>query len=466
MDEFKELFENSVLNDETKAALSEAWNSKLETARKEIREEVEADVRNEFKDRYENDKGRLYEAMDQMLSDAVQKYSSDMIEESIRLKEEKEKLAVAVKESRNIAEEKIASNMKMFEQFVADQLREKITLLSEEKKKLEKDAVDAAKKEARSKEAKKQKMKETIDHLNTFVLSKLSEEINKLREKENELAQAKVEVKESLRAHKISLNEETAARINKLEEFILNQLKSELVEFKNEKDSLATLRVKMVKESKDNLNKTRLEFVKRASSLIENTISSRLEEEITSLKESITEARNNQLGQKMFETFQDVFMASYLAEGTKFRKVENELEKVKNELNESKKINASQEKLIESKDIRIKLSEERVLRTKTMQNLLRPLNKDKRETMESLLETVKTSDLDKAFHKYLNVLNEEVKPKVNTKLLTETKAKPAPAEAIEVTGNKTLINESVISDENKEAEELRAYLRRTAGIKN
>lgn len=466
MDGFKELLENSVFNDETKAALTEAWNSKIESAKQEIREEVEAEVRNEFKARYENDNGRLYEAMDAMLSDAVNRYSSEMIEESVRLKKEKEKLAAAVKESRRSAEIKVSENMKVFENFITEELRNKITSLVEEKKKLEKALVDSAKKEKRTKESKKEKMKETIENLNTFVLSKLSEEIKNLRKKEKELDDEKETVKESLRQHRISLNEETAARINKLEKFMLGQLKTELTEFKEEKDNLSILRVKMVKESKDNLNKTRVEFVKRAASLIESTITQRLETEITDLKESIRVARENDFGRKIFEAYKNDFMKSYLAEGTEVRKVEKQLEAVKSELNETKQSIDKQKKLMENAQIRLRLSEERVLRTKTLNNLMRTLNKDKREIMESLLETVKTDDLDKAFHKYLPVLNEEQAPRKNAKILTETKtSKTEKSTPVAVTGNKQ-INESAMSDEEKDAEELRAYLRRTAGITN
>lgn len=465
MDGFKELLESSVFNDETKAALKEAWDSKLNEAKKELREEVEAEVRTEFKDRYENDKGRLYEAMDLMLNEAIKKYSSEMIEESIRLKDEKNKLAVAVKEARKTTESKVAENMNMLENFVAEELRGKITSLAEEKRKLEKALVDSAKREARTKEAKKAKMSETINNLNTFVLGKLNEEIKSLRAKEEELAKEKVNLEEALRKHKLSLNEETASRINKLETFMIGQLKTELKEFKEEKDSLATLRVKMVKEAKDNLNKTRSEFVKRAASLIEGTISSRLEIEISELKEDIRQARENDFGRKIFEAYKNDFMRSYLAEGTEVRKVENELNEVKNKLKESLETNSKQKKLMENASIRLKLTEERVLRTKTLNNLLRPLNKEKREIMESLLETVKTNELENSFHKYLSVLNEEKSPSKSTKILSETKTRPAKA-TVEVTGNKTQINESVMTDEEHEAEELRDYLRRAAGIKN
>ena len=465
MDGFKELLENSVFTDETKASLLEAWNKKIEETRSELREEIEIEVRDDFKKRFENAKDRLYEATDIMLRDAVEKYSSEMIEESIKLKKEKEQLAKAVTESRKISDEKIKKTMSVFEDLIVEQLRGKILSLVEDKKNLEKTLIESSKKEIRIAEANKLKRAEDLEKLNNFVLGKLSEQVNELQEQERLLKEEKERCSVELREHKITINEEMAERINALETFIMAQLKEELVEFKQEKDSLATLRVKMVKESKENLNKTRTEFVKRAAALIESTISDRLNYEIDELKESIKVARENDFGRKIFEAYKNSFMQSYLAEGTEVRKVENELADVKSKLDEALKENVKQKKLVESTKIRLNLTEERVKRGKTLNKLLSTLNKDKRDLMETLLETVKTDDLEKNFHKYLPVLKEEQTPRSTKKVLSEGSTSKANPKLVNATGNKT-INESVQTDDEKDTEELRAYLRRTAGIKN
>lgn len=464
MDKFKELLESSVINDETRAILSEAWNAKIKEAKAEVRESVEAEVRTEFAERFKNDKDRLYEAMDSMITDAVAKYSEDMIEESIKLEKQNKKLTEAIKKQRKDEKEKLEENMKVFEQVIIEGLTSKLSEISEEKKALEKSKIDSAKKEAKIKSAKKEKMKEDIQKLNTFVIEKLSKELKKVKDKESDLEKEKEEVKETARKNTIAANEVMAERIKTLEKFILEQLKEEITEYKEEKDSLAKLRVKMVKESKEHLNTIRKEFVSRSAGLLEEHITSRLEQEITELKESIRESRENEFGRVIFEKFKDTFMQSFLAEGTEIRKMEKQLEAVKNELTEAKKEASAIKKLQESAEIRLKSSEERILRGKLMEKLLRPLNKDKRDIMEGLLSTVKTTEIEKNFYKYLTVLNEEKTPRVNTKVLTETKNKRV--SPVQVTGNKTTILESIDSEQQTKEDEDRAEIRRLAGIKN
>lgn len=464
MDKFKELLESSVINDETRAILSEAWNAKIKEAKAEVRESVEAEVRTEFAERFKNDKDRLYEAMDSMITDAVAKYSEDMIEESVKLEKQNKKLTEAIKKQRKDEKEKLEENMKVFEQVIIEGLTSKLSEISEEKKSLEKSKIDSAKKETKIKSAKKEKMKEDIQKLNTFVIEKLSKELKKVKDKESDLEKEKEEVKETARKNTIAANEVMAERIKTLEKFILEQLKEEITEYKEEKDSLAKLRVKMVKESKEHLNTIRKEFVSRSAGLLEEHITSRLEQEITELKESIRESRENEFGRVIFEKFKDTFMQSFLAEGTEIRKMEKQLEAVKNELTEAKKEASAIKKLQESAEIRLKSSEERILRGKLMEKLLRPLNKDKRDIMEGLLSTVKTTEIEKNFYKYLTVLNEEKTPRVNTKVLTETKNKRV--SPVQVTGNKTTILESMDSEQQTKEDEDRAEIRRLAGIKN
>ncbi|AXH72800.1 MAG: DNA double-strand break repair Rad50 ATPase [Caudoviricetes sp.] len=464
MDKFKELLESSVINDDTRAILSNAWNTKLEETKAELRESVEASVRDEFRIKYENDKNRLYEAMDSMLNDAISNYSKEMIEESVKLKKQNKDVAEAIANQRKEEKKKIEENMEVFEKIISEGLESQLSLIAEEKKNLEKEKVSLAKKDARTKTAKKEKVKEDITKLNNFVISKLSEELKKVKEKEKSLEDEKEKIKEEARKKSIEASSLMAERIQSLEKFILEQLKEEITEYKEEKDSLAKLRVKMVKESKEHLNTVRKEFVERSAGLIEQHISERLEKEISELKESIREARENQFGKAIFEQFRNTFQRSFFAEGTQVRKIEKELEAVKNELTEAKKEASNIKKLQESAEIRLKNSEDRILRGKIMEKLLRPLNKDKRDVMEGLLTTVKTGELEKSFYKYLTVLNEEKTPRVNTKVLTENKNKRV--NAVSVDGNRTTILESVDSEQKTKEDEDREQIRRLAGIRN
>lgn len=467
MSEFKELFENSVLNDETKAALTEAWKQKVTDIKKSLKEEIENDVRSEFQVRYEKDKGNLIEAMTNMLNDSIEKYGSEMATEAKKLREEKIAVAKEIVNTRKEYTSKLNENMQTLENTISDILKNKIAALNEEKKALHEKMVQVAKKESRIKEAQREKLKEDADKLQKFVLTALSEELSRLKADGKIYKEAKDKAEADLREHKLKINEETANRVEKLEKFILGQLKEEISEFKNEKDSLAKLRVKMVKESKDHLNKVRKEFISRAANILEEKAAASIDMQLTSLKEDIRKARENTFGRHIFETFAQEFMNSYMAEGTKVRAVEKQLNEV-NSLLESTKAELNKEKkLFENANIRLKLSEERNIRAKTMNKLLSTLNKQKRDTMESLLESVKTDELEKSFHKYLNVLNEDVKPSSKTVLNEETVRKPITRV---VSGDRKTINESLNAktetENSAEIEEEINELRRRAGIKN
>lgn len=466
MSEFKELFENSVLNDETKAALTEAWKQKVSDLKSTLKEEIEDEVRSEFKVRYEKDKGNLIEAMTNMLNDSIEKYGKEMAEQAKKLKEEKVTVAKEIINTRKEYTSKLNENIKILESTIEDILKSKIAEIAEEKKNLHEKMVQVAKKESRIKEAQKEKLREDAEKLQKFVLKALSEEISRLKSDGKVYKEAKAKAEKDLREHKLKINEETADRISKLEQFILGQLKEEISEFKDEKDSLAKLRVKMVKESKDHLNKVRKEFISRAANLLEKKAETAISSQLDSLKEDIRKARENTFGRKIFETFAQEYMSSYLAEGTKIKALEKKLEE-SNKLLESVTEQLNKEKkLFENANIRLQLAEERNIRAKTMNKLLGTLNKTKRDTMESLLESVKTSDLEKSFYKYLNVMNEELTPSSKSLLTENSKRKPI---ARVVSGDKKKINESLIAktetENNADIEEEINELRKRAGIK-
>lgn len=464
MSEFKELFENSVLNDETKAALTEAWNQKVASLKSTLKEEIEDKVRSEFEIRYDKDKGNLIEAMTNMLNDSIEKYGKEMAEQAKKLKEEKVTVAKEIINTRKEYTSKLNENTKILESTITDILKSKIAEIAEEKKNLQEKMVQVAKKEARIKEAQKEKLKEDAEKLQSFVLKALSEEISRLKSDGKVYKEAKAKAEKDLREHKLKINEETADRVNKLEQFILGQLKEEIAEFKDEKDSLAKLRVKMVKESKDHLNKVRKEFITRAANLLEARAEAAISNQLESLKEDIRKARENTFGRKIFETFAQEFMGSYLAEGTKIKAVEKQLAESKKLLESANEQLKKEKKLYENANIRLQLAEERNIRAKEMNKLLDTLNKSKRDTMKSLLESVKTCDLEKSFHKYLNILNEDVKPSSKTMLTEKANSKPI---ARVISGDKKKLNESLITktETNAAIEEEINELRRRAGIK-
>ena len=62
LDAIKQLVDSTMLSEDTRAAINEAWESKVQ----EIRESVETEMRSEFAQRYEHDKSQLIQAMNTM----------------------------------------------------------------------------------------------------------------------------------------------------------------------------------------------------------------------------------------------------------------------------------------------------------------------------------------------------------------------------------------------------------------
>ena len=461
----KELLESEVLSEETKAALAEAWEKKAEELRESLREEVKSEVLGEYKARFEEDKNNLTLAMNDMLGEAVQKYATESGEEIKRLKEERKKLTQAIKEARAEYKAKATNEAQVIESFVMSQLKDKVASLAEEKAQLEAQRVAFAKKATEAKELYKAKVIEHMTALQNAVSAKLKEELASLKAKEAALDESKVDSLKKLREHRIELNKQTAKRINELDKFVVERLSKELEEFQQDKDSLVEMRVKLASEAKAKLAETQKEFIERASKIVEATVNTRLKKEMTRLKEDIRVARENTFARRIYEAFQTEFMTSYLSEGTQVKKLNTQLDEMKAKLAKADHVINEQQKLAESAIHKAKMSEERALRAKTLSNLLRPLSNDKREVMENLLETTKTSHLKEAFHKYLPaVLNETVNGKTKTGRQALSEGKKVNTSKT-VTGNRpNRLAESARAEDVQAQETEILNLRRLAGI--
>jgi hypothetical protein len=82
---FQKLLEGSVLNEETKTAILEAWENKIS----EAREEVAIQLREEFAQRYEMDKNRIAEAAEKMIKDSLKKELEEFATDKAEIKKEK-----------------------------------------------------------------------------------------------------------------------------------------------------------------------------------------------------------------------------------------------------------------------------------------------------------------------------------------------------------------------------------------
>jgi hypothetical protein len=224
----------------------------------------------------------------------------------------------------------------------------------------------------------------------------------------------------------------------KLEDFVMEQLTSELNEFHNDKKDLIEQKVKLVAEGKEMITKAKAEFVEKASTKLAGIVESTLSKELGTLKEDIKTAKENMFGRKLFETFAAEFMGSHLAEGTHISKLSKELSNVKSQLDEShKEIKDREAKITEATNTVAKINESRE-RESVMSELMSPLSKEKRELMNNLLESVSTSKLKAQFNKYLPTVLNESSTTIKSQQLNES-------QKTEITGNKAATTQATDS---------------------
>jgi hypothetical protein len=283
--------------------------------------------------------------------------------------------------------------------------------------------------EARAKYAKK--MKNDSKAMESFILNNLKKELGELREDRKNVA----------------------GNVAKLESFIVNSLAKEIAEFHADKKDLAETKVKLVRDSKAKFESVKKDFIAKASAAIQETVSKGLRSEMSQLREDIEAARKNDFGRRIFESFASEYATSHLNEKSETAKLLKIVKMKEEAVAEAEAKAAEAEKLVESKDAEIAQMNDSAQRKEVMNELLSPLSKDKREVMGELLESVQTNKLHAAFDKYITAVMEGNVPKKDKVALTEGK---------EVTGDKNT-QAPIGGSEQKTAEIF--DIRRLAGLK-
>jgi hypothetical protein len=306
-----------------------------------------------------------------------------------------------------------------------------------------------------------------VEALDTMVGDRLQVELAELAEDRNQLIEAKAKYAKKMKGDSEKMKEfvlrqlatelkelhedrkSVAENVSKLESFIVNALAKEISEFHTDKKDLVDTKVKLVRENKEKFEAVKAEFISKASKLVENVVKSKLTAEMTQLKEDIEAARKNDFGRRIFESFASEYASSHLNEKSETAKLLKLVKQKEAQLEEAVKAVQEKEQILESKDREIRVVKGVAQRDKIMSELLNPLTGDKKTVMSQLLESVQTEKLDMAFDKYLPAVMAGDAPK--KKALTEGK---------EVTGNKEALS---ISGGEKTADIL--HIRKLAGLK-
>ena len=312
----------------------------------------------------------------------------------------------------------------------------------------------------------RQVMVEAIDRM---LGDQLQEEIQQFVEDRNQLAEAKARyavkmhndaklmkefVTRQLASEVKELHEDQvqmASKFHTLEKFVVEALAQEIAEFHTDKQDIAEMKVRLVREGRQALASMKEQFIKRAATLVENTVEKTLTKEIGQLKEDIEAARRNDFGRKLFEAYASEYQNSYLNEKSETAKLLKVIDKKDLQVAEAHHAVAQATQILESKEAQVKALMESKDRQEIMNELVAPLGNTQKAIMTELLESVHTAKLRNSFDKYLPAVIAGEAPQ----------KKKALVEAKEVTGNKE--THSVGSSEH---ESNIFNMRRLAGIKH
>ena len=300
----------------------------------EAREQARAELREEFAQRYEHDKTVMVEALDRMVTDGL------------------------TAEIQAVAAEKA--------QLVEDRVKFQ------------------------------SKMNENATKFNSFMVTKLAEEISELRRDRKQHNEG----------------------LEKLEGFIVHALAREIQEFATDKRDVVETKVRLVREARGQLEALKARFVTESAQKMSQSVSRHLKAELSQLQEDIKVARENNFGRRIFEAYASEFGATHLNEKAEVRKLYNALSRKDQQLAEAIKLAQRAKVVVESKEREIRIIKESNERDSTMEMLLAPLNKEKQDVMRNLLESVQTTRLKNAFEKYLPAVLEDRSVKAS-KVITE-----------------------------------------------
>ena len=197
-DAIKPLLESGLINEDVGRELNEAWESKLN----EAKEQVRVELREEFAQRYEHDRIVMVEALDKMVTEGL---TTEIEEFHVERQ--------AMNEDRVQAKMKLRENATKFNDFMVTKLAEEIKELRSERK----------------------LQMESQQKLEQFIVHALAREIKEFSQDKQAVIEAKVKLvaegRQQLEALKAKFVAESGKRVN---ESVARHLKGELSQLKED----------------------------------------------------------------------------------------------------------------------------------------------------------------------------------------------------------------------------------------
>ena len=192
------LIESGIINEDTKQALTEAWESKLMEAREQIR----AELREEFAQRHEHDKIQMVEALDRMVTESLSAEIHEFAQEKRNLQEDRVR-----------AQQQLVESASNFNDFMVSKLAEEIGELRRDRK----------------------IAMENQEKLEHFIVHALAREIQEFAQDKQAVVEAKVKLVTEGRQQLEALKQQFIAESSeRLSHAVATQLKGELRQLKED----------------------------------------------------------------------------------------------------------------------------------------------------------------------------------------------------------------------------------------
>jgi hypothetical protein len=192
LDAIKPLLDSDLINEEAKQEISEAWESKLN----EAREQVRAELREEFAQRYEHDKSVMVEALDRMVTEGLAAELEAVAAEKQALAEDRVKFQTKMSESAT-----------KFNNFMVTKLAEEIGELRKDRK----------------------AHNEGLEKLEGFIVHALAREIQEFAQDKQDVVETKVRLVREARAQLEGLKSRFVKEsATKMSQAVSKHLKAEL----------------------------------------------------------------------------------------------------------------------------------------------------------------------------------------------------------------------------------------------
>lgn len=357
--DLKQLLETLNITDENKIAVANYLQEQIKA--------IKAECYEDFAKKYEADNEKTMNALNLVTNDVI--------------KEEKTKLNVHRKK---LIEEKLAIQKERDN--LNKELADRTAIIKEEFSKKYNDAKKAlVEKNAKS-------FNDMVLKVQSFINENVKKEVMDLRSTKRKLSEA----------------------IDQFGSFVAEQTQKCVALHRNEARKFDALKVRLVKENAQQMAKTKKAFFIETAKKVQDYVNNQMQVELREFREDLINARKNDFGLKIFETFKNEFKKSYFNED---KVAKGLLESVTKKVNTLKKtINKldSEKNNLLAENKNLSAVKEKLLRDKIINESISFLSAEKQSMIKNLLTGCKTSELKESIKKYLPaILDEKSKSKIN-----------------------------------------------------